>query len=228
VIARSDESGELRIEGVEPGARLAPGSEEARRLLRKGQEEPGEAAAALPGGPERRALPPGEEAGLPAVPEKAPPPARPAPPAVPAQAPPRRPKKPKKKPRKEEKKAPQGEPPEARYECPSCSRYVYEGDNYCENCGRDLSIPAGRREFPGPGRAYRPADYALMVGAAAPAGLLIGPGAALGIAAVGGALGAWALTRTAASQGQRTGAGRALGAVVAALFWIVVIVAFGR
>ena len=66
-----------------------------------------------------------------------------------------------------------------------------------------------------------------MVGAASPAGLLLGTGAALGIAAAGGALGVWALSRTASSQGERTGAGRALGAVVAAAFWIVAIVAFG-
>ncbi len=172
-----------------------------------------------------RALPPGEQAGLPAVPEKAPPPARRPEPALPAKA--RKPKKPKKEKKPKEKKAPAGEPPEARYECPSCGRFVYEGDNYCENCGRDLSIPAGRREFPGSSRAYRPADYALMVGAAAPVGLLVSPGAALGVAAVGGALGAWSLVRTAGSQGERTGMGHAVGAIVAAVFWIAVIALFG-
>jgi RNA polymerase subunit RPABC4/transcription elongation factor Spt4 len=227
VIARQDETGRLHIEGTAPGVRLEAGSEQARQLLDRPGEQPREAAAALPGASERPALPAGKQAGPPAVREKAPLPARAA------EAPPVKRRKPEKPAAEQPRQPPKGQAPDARYECPSCGRYVYEGDNYCENCGRDLAIPAGQREFPGPGRAYAPADYALMVGAAAPVGLLLwrfglpySAEAAMAIAGAGGALGAWSLYRTAGSGRQLTGAGRAVGALLAAAFWVVAILKF--
>lgn len=227
IIAQPDESGQVHIQGIAPDRQIEPGSAQAQGLLGQGAEPteaPGEASGALPAAPDRKALPPGEASGLPAVVAPAPVPdvVRAAPPAVPARVPAKKRKKRKPKAAPEEMAAPV-EAPAARYECPSCARYVYEGDNFCENCGRDLSIPAGRREFPGPRQRYRPADYALMVAMAAPVGLLFAPTAAVGIAAAGGVIGAWSLYKAIDSHGQLQGAGRAGVAVGAALFWMVAV-----
>lgn len=206
VITGRDEDGNLEVEGPEPG-QITAGSAGPETLLE---------------GEERQALPPGageekRKAGLPARTEKAPVPEKvKAAAGPPAEAPP-------KEAEEAGEEAPTEPPPPVRYECPSCGRYVYEDDNFCENCGRDLSIPAGEKELKGPGQRYQPADYALMIAAAAPAGLLFRPAAALGIAAVGGALAGWSLYRTLSSKGQLRGAGAAGGGLGAAGFWALMV-----
>lgn len=106
-----------------------------------------------------------------------------------------------------------------RYECPSCGRWVYDADNFCENCGRDLSVPAGEREIKEPAHDYAPADFGLMLAAAAPAGFLLSQSAVLGITGAGGLVSAWSLWRILGSRARLLGASRAAGGLVLALFW---------
>jgi len=122
--------------------------------------------------------------------------------------------------------APAPEPPPVQYECPSCRRFVFKGDSFCENCGRDLSIPRGRREFLGPRRYYAAADYALMFGTAAPLGVLLPSPMTVLLAGVAIVLGLWCLGRIGASHGQLQGTGAAAGGLAAGLFWTVMILAF--
>jgi len=110
---------------------------------------------------------------------------------------------------------------EPRLECPICAYTVYESDNFCENCGRDLSLKRGQRSFPGPARDLALADYAFMAGAAAPAGFLLpGPLRYL-LAALGLALGVFSLVRIVTSPDRLRGTGKAAGAVIAGAFWLV-------
>jgi len=114
-------------------------------------------------------------------------------------------------------------PVEARYECPSCKRYVYEGDAFCENCGRDLSRPSGEPSVPVQPKHYGPVDYALMVSAGAPLGLLSPFPFSAVVAAAGIALGAWCLLRILLSGGRLKGTRQAVGAIALGLFWMVII-----
>jgi hypothetical protein len=165
----------------------------------------------------RKQLPAGEQADLPAR-REAPVPAPTAPSRVPQRAP-----------HEAEAPSPPQAGPEllARYECPSCGRYVYEGDSFCENCGRDLSLRRDRPEIKPSADRYEPADYALMVAAGSPAGLLVAPMAALLLAGAGGALSAWSLWRILGSRGRFSGRAVALGGLAAALFWAAVVLALG-
>jgi len=160
-------------------------------------------------GPDQKKLPAGEQGQ---------PPATVSPPPVPARNEPRRVSPP------EETEPAEGPP--AQYDCPSCGRYVYEGDNFCENCGRDLSIPRGRKEKLGPPKRYKASDYALMLGAAAPVGLLVGAPAALAVAGAGALLSAWCLWRILNPNSHLSGAAPAAGGLAASAFWALMILLF--
>jgi len=118
---------------------------------------------------------------------------------------------------------PEASPPPVQYQCPSCASYVFEDDNFCENCGRDLSIPAGRSEFPDRPRDYEPAEYALMLGAAAPLGLLLDGPPALCLAAAGVLLSLWCLLRMMTSRNPLLGMGSAIGGLIFGGFWLLLI-----
>jgi len=109
--------------------------------------------------------------------------------------------------------------PEAQYECPACGRYVFEGDRFCENCGRDLSVPKGKPTIPVRGKPYGLTDYALMISAAAPVGILLRFRLGILIALGGTVMGLWCLLRIVLSGGKLEGAGRAVGAIAVGLFW---------
>ncbi len=214
IIAGRDEDGNLQVHVPEPGQAIA-GSAGPDTLLEAGRQQ-----ALPPGEPEEKSGPPAraDRAALPlerrgrgAVPMQA------EPPLPPASAGRIR--------RKEQQQAPAIEEPPARYECPSCGRYVYEDDNFCENCGRDLSIPRGHREVLGAPTPYGPRKYALLLAAAAPAGLLIGPAIALLAALLAVAAAAWCTYRIASSGGALGGLGGAVGALLLATFWTVVSIA---
>ncbi|MFO7957949.1 MAG: zinc ribbon domain-containing protein [Candidatus Brocadiia bacterium] len=162
--------------------------------------------------PDRKKLPAGEEAQPPATVSPAPVPTRKEARRV--------------SPAEETEQAEPPEGPPAQYECPSCGRFVYEGDNFCENCGRDLSIPSDRREKLGPPKRYETSDYALMVGAAAPVGLLIGPPVALAIAGAGALLSGWCLWRILSPDTHLCGAAPAAGGLAASGFWGLMILLF--
>jgi predicted nucleic acid-binding Zn ribbon protein len=120
---------------------------------------------------------------------------------------------------------PAPEPLPVETECPSCGHAVFQDDRYCENCGRDLKAP---KSAPAAGRIVRPlraADYALMLSAAAPVGLLLPLPFSLLIALAGTALSAWSLWRVARSGGGLSGAGRAAWGLVLGAIWLAVIVA---
>ncbi len=128
------------------------------------------------------------------------------------------------------KTEPAKEPPPAppvALECPSCASVVFEGDNFCEKCGRDLSVPGGQSEFPDRPRAYAGADYALMVGAAGPVGLLLSGPPSFAVALTGAALGLWSMVRISTSRNPLLGFGRALGGLIAGAFWLWVIASVG-
>ncbi|MFO8007376.1 MAG: hypothetical protein R6V05_06535 [Candidatus Brocadiia bacterium] len=159
-----------------------------------------------------KALPPGERAA---------PPARRGPravqPAVPARKP--APQPAQEKPAKRTKQRP------VRYDCPVCGGAVFEGDSFCENCGHDLAGPREGPSWPPIGRPYEPAQYVLMVGAGAPVGLLVGPVAALVIAAGALLAAGWSVWRILRSEGRLRGLGFAVGGLVASLLWIVMVAA---
>jgi hypothetical protein len=99
---------------------------------------------------------------------------------------------------------------------------VLEGDNFCENCGRDLSLHPDQAEFPA-SELSALADYALICGLAAPLGIPLGMPWSLSIGAVGVVFGVWAIARIRASRGDLTGTFRALAGIIAAVFWLLVI-----
>ena len=118
-------------------------------------------------------------------------------------------------------------PPTVQVKCPSCGRFVFEDDNFCENCGRDLSVPAGRSEFPAKPRNYEPSYYALMAGAAAPVGLVFGRPLSLVLPAAAGALAVWCVLRIGFSRDPLLGLGRAVGGLVSSAFWMLVAASIG-
>ena len=195
-------------------------------------ELPQAGAAPLEAGEERKALPPGtspdgeppravvlvekrEVEGLPTVrtgrparvlkPETVPVAARPEAPPAPAPAP---------------AVTPETAPP-VELECPSCRRPVFEGDHFCENCGRDLHRRPGERS------AQRrtpvsnaPADYALILSGAACLGVFL-PLPLSAVPAAGGvALGIWSARRIGASAGRLRGGSTALFAAVLGVLWL--------
>ena len=124
------------------------------------------------------------------------------------------------------KAPPEQPPPEAppvELECPSCNRTVFEGDHYCENCGRDLTLPKGHPSYRPIARPYGAADYALILSGVAPLGLLLpSPYSAL-IAAGGVGVGGWCLWRIASSGGRLKGMKPSLWAIAIGLFWLATI-----
>jgi len=108
--------------------------------------------------------------------------------------------------------------------CPDCGASTYHGDNYCENCGRDLT---GRRKGPQVrpiSYRYRWADYALLVSAAGSAGGLLPrwwPGMRGAIGAIGAVAGTWCVVRILRSKGELKGLGAAVGAMLLGLLWFV-------
>jgi ribosomal protein L40E len=109
-------------------------------------------------------------------------------------------------------------------ECPACRRPVLYGDRYCENCGRDLKKPKGERTLKEEAVPYAMADWALVVSAIAPAGLLLPGVLALGPAAAGAMLGAAALKRIRNSQGKLKGASTAEKAIALGVFWFALVI----
>jgi len=168
-----------------------------------GARELGEAAVP------RAALPPGDEASqghenLPAR-ATAMPPAEPEAAAVPG-----------------EESSPDEAPP-VEMECRSCGRPVFEDDRYCENCGRDLAGGPHERTISQPKFDYATADYALMLSAAGPVGLLLPMPLSLTVAGAGVALAAWCAWRIANSKGRLEGTKSTVWAVLIGLFWLVMI-----
>lgn len=203
---------------VAPGG---PGGEDVAIYRPDGTRVERDELQPAPGGGVRRQLPPGEEAeqeqeaGLPARTESAEtvpsPVAEPDLSEPPAEAPPPRPTPP--------------ESPLIEKECRSCGRPVFEGDHYCENCGHDLTRKVVSGGLRSRAKHYGGADIALMLGAAAPVGLLLPDPASLSLSAAALLVAAWSLLRILLSGGKLTGAGRSIAAVVMALFWAAVIVA---
>ena len=166
-----------------------------------GERELGEAATP------RAALPPGDEApqGDQSLPARA----APAPP-VGADTPP----------------ADEGVPDEAppvEMECRSCGRPVFDDDRYCENCGRDLAEGPHERTISQPRLDYATADYALMLSAAGPVGLLLPMPLSLVIGAAGLALAGWCAWGIANSKGRLKGTKSTAWAVLIGVFWLVMI-----
>jgi len=225
IIAGTDEQGRPRL--LRPdGKMLTEGDLAASRDRADAQT--------LPPGAVGGALPPGPETTLQKA--QAPPPARAAPPAPPAPAAPRRKRRrlpalrlPRLRPRrsrKKERKTFQGPVPPVQYECPSCRGYVYESDNFCENCGRDLKLHPKRREFPR-ARRYGGADLTIILGLGTPLGVLGPEGTVtvIGVAAV--AVGLWSVLRISGSHGELKGIPRAAFGLLCGLSWLLLIAVFG-
>jgi RNA polymerase subunit RPABC4/transcription elongation factor Spt4 len=121
---------------------------------------------------------------------------------------------------------PPGGAPPVQYPCPGCKATVLEGDNFCENCGRDLSLHPDQPEFP-EGRLSALADYALVCGLIAPVTAPLGLPWSLSLAALGIVLGIIAIARIRSSRGRLRGTVRSVGAVVISLFWLLAIAIFG-
>jgi len=100
---------------------------------------------------------------------------------------------------------------------------VFEGDRYCENCGRDLARPRSDRRLHPIARMYEPADYALMLSAASPVGLLLRPPYSVLPAGLGIALSAWCLARIGRSGGRLKGMKESLWGVALGVLWLVLI-----
>jgi RNA polymerase subunit RPABC4/transcription elongation factor Spt4 len=206
IIAGRSERGEIEVRRPD-GTRISPG--ELKRLQGAGgQESP-------------RELPEGEgaeDAGVPARSEG----------AVEATPVPRRARQEAAQPAPAEEEA-EEEPskPPLRYECPGCGRYVFENDSYCENCGRDLSLPEGARSVPHRGEWCEATDYALMVSALGPVGLFLQSPFNLAVAGAGVVLGVGSLAWIGFSDGRLQGASRAGGAVALGMFWVVVLMLAG-
>jgi RNA polymerase subunit RPABC4/transcription elongation factor Spt4 len=208
--------------GVHPGV-VTPGpppSELGRPAASAGML-PGPPPPRLPEG-ERRSLPPGTVSGPPAVRQ----PAALTPRAAGAEAPVPAPivrAAPQPPPRTGRTEKPRTE---ARYDCPSCRRNVFEEDNFCENCGRDLRKRHDRPEFAPPPEHYEPADYALMLATSSPLGLLFGSAVAVALSCAAAGACIWSLWRVLTSAGRLRGALPAAGGLLAALFWAAAVLAF--
>ena len=119
--------------------------------------------------------------------------------------------------------APPVSAPPVELECPSCRRTVFEGDHYCENCGRDLTLP---RDVPGLrpiARLYGPAEIALILGAAAPLGLFLPMPLSLVLPVGCIALAGWCGYHILGSKGRLTGIKPTAGALALGILWLVVI-----
>ena len=179
------------------------------------REELGEAGGAP------RALPPGDDtakdtkkSNLPArPPESSAPGVRSEPPAPPARRPAVGP----------ETLPDDREEPPVETECWSCGRTVFVGDRYCENCGRDLQREPGEPTIGRPAREYGLSDYALMISAAAPAGLLFPLPLSLAIGGVGIALSLWCVGRILTSDGRLKGQSTVGQAIVLGAVWLLII-----
>jgi len=110
-------------------------------------------------------------------------------------------------------------------ECPVCGRPVFVGDHYCENCGRDLTLPRGKPGLRPIGRHYALADVAFILSAAAPLGLLLSFPYSVLLPAAGAALALLCAWRVLRSGGRLLGLKAALGALVIGVFWLVLIIA---
>jgi len=138
--------------------------------------------------------------------------------AIPARAPAKRVETPPEKPAPEPPEAPPVE-----LECPVCKRTVFHGDHYCENCGRDLSLRKGQTTIRPIAYPYDPTDYALLLSAVAPLGLLLPALYSWLLAAGGTVMGGWCAWRIMTSGGKLKGMKGALGAIMLGLFWLVTI-----
>jgi len=116
-----------------------------------------------------------------------------------------------------------GEAPPVEMNCSSCGHMVWHGDHYCENCGRDLTKPRGERTLRTVTVPYHLTDYALLLSAAAPAGLLLPGPFDWVIAAAGIVLGIWCLVRIRDSKGVLEGKGMAVKALLLGAFWLILI-----
>lgn len=198
--------------------------------------DPGVVAALPP--PEHRALP-GDVENLPAIVDATAVVSRPATEevALPTRPKTKEPKLParrkSRKPRRQPEVTPDGTPPmpatpvpPVQYECPSCKRWVLEGDNYCENCGRDLSLHPDQREFAEPVLSTV-AEFSLGFGLLAPAGFLLetllGRPWSLSFGVLGLVLGVWAVPRILGSHRRLRGVPHALAGIVLSAFWLLIL-----
>ncbi|MFP4026266.1 MAG: zinc ribbon domain-containing protein [Candidatus Brocadiia bacterium] len=123
----------------------------------------------------------------------------------------------------EETELEEAEAPSVEVECWHCGRTVFADDNFCENCGQDLRVepterPAKRRPID-----YPLADYALMVSAAGPVGLLLPMPFSIAISVVGLLLGGWC-ARTLFVSEERLEGKKATGwAIFLGFFWLILI-----
>ncbi len=122
-----------------------------------------------------------------------------------------------------EPKEPSGKAPPVEMECHVCHYTVFHGDRHCENCGRDLTLRASERALKPAAQPYELVEYALMLSAAGPAGLVLpAPYSSLiPLAAI--ALSLWCAGRILRSEGRLKGMKGSLVAALLAVFWLVVI-----
>ncbi len=111
----------------------------------------------------------------------------------------------------------------AELDCPGCRSPVLKGDHYCENCGRDLTLRRGKPTIRRRGRRHLLPDCALVLSAAAPAGLFLPHPYSAAVAAGGTVLGALAALRIIFSRRRLGGMGRAMAALALGVFWLVLI-----
>ncbi len=139
--------------------------------------------------------------------------------------PPKSPRRKKKKSRAKDEAADTGpvvSAPPVETKCAGCNYDVYVTDNFCENCGRDLSLHARRSEYR-PVKRHGLVDLALVGGFGGPAGLLMASPLCYIPALVGALCGGVALARVATSHGEFEGARGALAGLLAAIFWLLAI-----
>jgi Double zinc ribbon len=235
IVAGADENGQLRLQRPD-GTTLLPGDVETQKAL------PGQAQKGLP-------APEGTTALVPAEPGTQPPPRDTAlavvdtalakrPDTTPAKLKKKKAPKPPKPPRKKKEKKPRDKkepeatgpvvtPPPVLVKCAGCNYEVYNTDNFCENCGRDLSLHARESEYR-PTKRHGLVDLALIGGFGGPAGLLM-PAPLCYIPALAGALcGSAVLARVWTSHGEFKGARPAIAGLLAAVFWLLAIAVLVR
>jgi hypothetical protein len=196
-----------------------PGEEEVEVYRPDGTRVDKEELQLVPGGGVRRQLPPGDAEGQAA--EKSGLPAR-----SDAEVPVRDSAPPTREPPQARGSLPVGVPddgPLIEKDCPSCGRPVFERDHYCENCGHDLTRKVTSGGLGERAEPYSGADYALMLGGAAPIGLLLPGLASVSVPAAALLVAAWSALRIALSGGRFAGLAKALGGAALAVFWAVVI-----